>query len=398
MDFGKYIHELLLENDTVIIPGLGAFISEYKPAEINDESGEITPPSKSISFTTQIRNNDGLLVGHVAEKSRISHFDALKKIEKERENILYKLDSGEEFEIKEVGVLSSSDSGEIQFFETSEDNISLDSFGLEAASVVIEEPEVEEEQPVPAEANDVPEEPKPQVEEILIEDHVEEEVAEVEEPALVEEKPKDDISVKAPIEEEKEEEPIQEEEEEESVVLPPVFDETPAEEEKKKRRWWLILLILIPLIAISVFAFLKKDELGFGKENDQPQIEINETEEPESIAADTVLSDSVSVPKQDTTLVLDTLETKVIEEEPIQDQTAASTKFYLVGGSFKEEANAETYLQELKSKGFNPFHLGKYGSFFVVGIGAFNSEEEANQAKTKYLKQNPGSGVWILER
>ena len=88
VDFGKIIHELLLENEIVIIPGFGAFVSEYKPAEISVDSDEIKPPSKTVLFNQQIRNNDGLLVGYVGETKRISHFDALKRIEKEREKIL----------------------------------------------------------------------------------------------------------------------------------------------------------------------------------------------------------------------------------------------------------------------------------------------------------------------
>ena len=83
MRIDKYIKELLLENETVIIPGFGAFISTYKPAEINKENDTIKPPSKEISFNQNIRNNDGLLVGHVADAQGISHFDALKEIEKE---------------------------------------------------------------------------------------------------------------------------------------------------------------------------------------------------------------------------------------------------------------------------------------------------------------------------
>ena len=70
MKLAKHIHDLLLENETVIIPGFGAFISTYKPAEIGEN--EIKPPSKEISFTRQIRNNDGMLVTAIARKAKIS--------------------------------------------------------------------------------------------------------------------------------------------------------------------------------------------------------------------------------------------------------------------------------------------------------------------------------------
>ena len=53
MNIGKYVHELLLENDTVIIPGFGAFISNYKPAEIDEETNELKPPAKEVTFNAQ---------------------------------------------------------------------------------------------------------------------------------------------------------------------------------------------------------------------------------------------------------------------------------------------------------------------------------------------------------
>ena len=89
---------------------------------------------------------------------------------------------------------------------------------------------------------------------------------------------------------------------------------------------------------------------------------------------------------------------KVFDENLLLSRQNDSLKFYLVGGSFKEQENAETYLQTLKEKGFEPFHMGKYGNFFVVGIGKYNTEDEAMAAKDQYLEENPGSGVWILER
>ena len=137
MNIGKYIHQLLLENDTVIIPGFGAFISKYKPAELNNDTNELKPPSKTISFNQQIRNNDALLVGKVAEGEVISHFDALTAIEKERENIIYQLDKGDKFLLDEIGELFLNEQNEIQLIPIEKDNLLLDSFGLE--SVIAEE-------------------------------------------------------------------------------------------------------------------------------------------------------------------------------------------------------------------------------------------------------------------
>ena len=66
MNIGKYIYLLLPEHDTVIVPGLGAFVSSYKSAQVDEQSGEMVPPSKEIYFEPKIKNNDGLLVGKIA--------------------------------------------------------------------------------------------------------------------------------------------------------------------------------------------------------------------------------------------------------------------------------------------------------------------------------------------
>lgn len=109
----KYIYDLLLENETVIIPGFGAFVSTYKPAQIGDN--EIKPPSKEISFTQQIRNNDGLLVAAIARKAKISQPNALKRIERECENMLYQLDKGEDLIVENLGKLFYNKKNKIQF-------------------------------------------------------------------------------------------------------------------------------------------------------------------------------------------------------------------------------------------------------------------------------------------
>ena len=103
LNLSNFIYSLLLENDTVIIPGFGAFVSTYKPAVILEN--EIKPPSKEISFTQKIKNNDGMLAEIIARKAKISQSYAMKRIEKAHENMLYELDKGETVIIENIGTL-----------------------------------------------------------------------------------------------------------------------------------------------------------------------------------------------------------------------------------------------------------------------------------------------------
>jgi hypothetical protein len=285
------------------------------------------------------------LVGKVAEGEVISHFDALTEIEKERENIIYQLDKGDKYLLDEVGELFLNEQNKTQLIPIEEDNLLLDSFGLE--SVIVEE--------------------------------------------IVE--PSQAITF---AEKEEEIEDIQETEQKE--IIAPVTAPAPAlevaekEEEKKKKRSWLwVLLILAPIIVVGVYITTKQK-----KEVEPPAKKTTEiiplVKEESVIIQDSTIIDTIP------TIVKDSIPVEKLEETPIENSIdSEKPKFYLVGGSFKIEENASTYLSQLKDEGFEPFHLGKRGNFFIVGIGTYNSEREALTARRVFHETNPNSDVWILE-
>ncbi len=374
MKLGKYIHILLQEHETVIVPGLGAFISSYKPAQLNEETEEITPPTKEIVFNRKIRNNDGLLVGIIASKEGITHRKALEKIENERENILYTLDKGETVALENIGALVHDSRGDIQFEPAPGDDLLLDAFGLEATLLTQPDEEPEQEEVVEESAGEGDVEPK--------ERKAESEEAGIEQEETGEEEVAGDFQ-------------------EEATVPPEATDENLAENSggRKKRGWLWLLLILIPFIgaAVYIFMFDGKQELV---EQEPPVVEIEEdpagvdsvvVEEDTLAAPDSILRDTVVVPLPDTTK---------IAEEPLDsvDYVAPDpSKYYLVSGSFKEKENAEKHFQELKGRGFDPFHMGKQGNFYIVGIDVFTNEIAAYSAQYDFLDDYPDSGVWVFK-
>ncbi len=243
MKLAKYIHDLLLENETVIIPGFGAFISTYKPAVISET--EIKPPSKEISFTRQIRNNDGMLVTAIAtaiaRKAKISQPNALKRIERERENILYQLDRGEKVVVENLGVLFYNEKNEIQFSPFHDENLLMDSFGFEPITV--------------ADAVEKPEETEPSkdfAEEIMVSEGIEINI----------ESENADKTVSEIISPVTEPEPVSQTEdfpENEKIKLPRPLPEwaikQPVERKKTSRYWFL--LILIPIFIGGYFVLNK---------------------------------------------------------------------------------------------------------------------------------------------
>ncbi len=363
MNFEKYLHELLLVNETVIIPGFGAFISEYKPAEISKDSNEIKPPSKIVSFNQQIRNNDGLLVGYVSAQRGISHFEALAEIEKERENIFYRLDSGEQVYLKNVGTLYYTKEHKISFLPEEGENLLLDSFGLGATDFTAKKPDPET---VEASGVDIEKTATPVYQE---------EISQAEQVSSVAEN-KERIQEREPV-------PL-------SAVQ---GNKEESSEEKRKSAWWWYLLILIPLLAVSVPFFMKGMKDGAAEKIAKQQNIIPESMETAIIPPkDSVQTDSIRVVENDSNLVAE-------ETQPTTEESDSQMeKYYLVGGSFSVEENAETYLQELQAKGFDAFHVGKKGRFFCVGIAVYDTFDDAEEARKEYMANNPGSELWVWKK
>ncbi|WP_147383993.1 SPOR domain-containing protein [Maribellus luteus] len=381
MKLHKFIQQLLPDHEMVIIPGFGAFIQEYQPAEISEDSDEIKPPSTRLTFNPQIRNNDGLLVGYVADNTRDSHFEALQKIEKERDNWLYKLDKGEKVSLDGIGTFYRNEKGELGFLSEDDQPLSLDSFGLETTS--LEEPEI----PEASEAEETPAEPE-----------TVEETSEAADTEILEDEPADTVETESLEEETSEEAPqvvaeeqeeVEEKEEEKIPEPAPVVTPEPNEEKKRKGGWWWLLLVLVPLIGVAVFLFMK-DKQPAEPTQTTPPVETKIEEETPVLTTDSIQSDSM------VTVAADSLTIQV--PEPEKEKLSDSTGFFLIGGSFKAQENADTYLQQLKEQGYEPFHLGKYGNFFIVGIARYKTESEALKAKDEYSEANPGSGVWVLEK
>lgn len=82
IELAKHIEVLLLENDCVIVPGLGGFIAHYRSSVFNEDTGEFCPPARTIGFNPQLVMNDGLLVQSYMQAYNTDFPDATRRIEK----------------------------------------------------------------------------------------------------------------------------------------------------------------------------------------------------------------------------------------------------------------------------------------------------------------------------
>ncbi len=131
MNIAGYIKDLILLNECVILPGVGAFISRYRPANIDPDKKIFTPPSKEIRFREDLKKDNGLLINHISRKNNISNLRAGKLVEDFINEINRLLDRGEKAELEGIGVFKKdAGSGKIIFSTLSDENYLVDSFGL----------------------------------------------------------------------------------------------------------------------------------------------------------------------------------------------------------------------------------------------------------------------------
>jgi hypothetical protein len=134
MDIFLYIADLLDEHEYVIVPGLGAFISSYKPAKFNDDKNILLPPSRTLFFNPVLKINDGLLTRYISQQQRITLTQASRQLEKFTGDVMYQLELGKEVFIGNIGSLTQKQ-GELMFIPTESSVENSESFGLQPVAV-----------------------------------------------------------------------------------------------------------------------------------------------------------------------------------------------------------------------------------------------------------------------
>lgn len=77
----NYLIELIKDNECVIVPEFGAFISKRHSATIDYVNHRFLPPYKELVFNNKLKNNDDVLVDYISKKECISKEESLIKIQ-----------------------------------------------------------------------------------------------------------------------------------------------------------------------------------------------------------------------------------------------------------------------------------------------------------------------------
>ncbi len=131
MDITFYLVELLRLHDCVIVPDLGGFVTNYRPAEMDLANNSFNPPVKEIIFTGKLSKNDGLLVNYISETEGVGYFEARQIISEFVDEIWSKLENGEKIEFHNVGSLQFDRNEKLIFEPEVHENFLLDAYGME---------------------------------------------------------------------------------------------------------------------------------------------------------------------------------------------------------------------------------------------------------------------------
>lgn len=253
----KMVKEVILDNDSVTLPGIGSFVAEVVPSTFSDKGYTIHPPYRRLFFT-QREGSDTLLVDAYCRSNEVDAADAgriladflseMKEVLKTKKSIVF----------PGLGRLRATRENNFFFVADEDLDIYPAGFGLEPISLKshVETPEEVSAaiaglkaalvEPEPTEEPEPPMEPEPLVEPKMPEEPAPQPVPEVEDTPA----------------EEPEETPAAPEE----PAAEPLENEPEPAEAPVKKRWWrtvlVWLVILLALAALAVILFIIVDHFA----------------------------------------------------------------------------------------------------------------------------------------
>ena len=146
IELAKHIEILLLDNECVIVPDLGGFITHYQPAHYEESEGLFVPPVRTVGFNSQLTMNDGLLIQSYMQAYHTDFSDAARIIAEEVEGLKEDLHKEGVAELEGIGTLHYTIYGTYEFRPTENGILSpalyaLESFNIHPLSLL---PETEE--------------------------------------------------------------------------------------------------------------------------------------------------------------------------------------------------------------------------------------------------------------
>ena len=124
------ISDLLFLRDTVVVPGLGAFVKKPVSSKVNPVANHFAMPTSSIGFDPNLREDNDLIVNYLSEKNDIPEEEARKMLAVFVSDGFNLLKSGKKLELNGIGVLHYDWADDLVFEQDPTVNYNSDAFGL----------------------------------------------------------------------------------------------------------------------------------------------------------------------------------------------------------------------------------------------------------------------------
>lgn len=348
----NHIKELLFEQDCVVIPEFGGFVTNFDCAKIDGSNRFITPPQKWLAFNSLLKNDDGLLSNYIAQEEKITREQANLKIKLFVEDTKGYINFDKTYQIEGLGIFSQNDESKIQF-QPQMINFYSESFGMENIFL------------------------KKSI-------NLQNELQIIQKPAIV------SNSMVQQVFATQDREPTAEIwEEEEDINI-------------RKRRFSKVLPYFYGIVGIAIFAISI-----FMYDNSKANLSsLNPFQS--GISMTPPLVKTVDEFKEEATPITPTnLEAKAFEnEKQIVETTKLETiisndkRFFIITGSFGSKKNAKNLLNTLKAKGFEGASIiypNRNEKLIKVSAGGFNTETQADDEALK-VSQSINQETWIYKK
>ncbi len=425
MKIARYIGDLLYDYECVVIPGLGGFLTNDKPASIQPNTHHFRPPYKQVMFNAYLKTNDGLLVNYIAREENISYQEAKAQVDKFVFLCDNALKSGKRINFHRVGYLYLNKNEKIIFEQDSSINYNADAFGLSSfVSPAIRRANAEE-----------------KLREVIGVGH------EKKVPATKETKKQDRKSAASSSS---------------SAATESRHTKLLATRKKSPYKMQLVFLVTLILAMMVGWGFMNKDRVNAyydnyssiiplfysqpnaylinninhvpiakmsssklgswwislfeKKEAKKPVVvvkkEVNTLERPTVAVTQTktkillpsvrkaktipVLTESIKTPAFTAKSVSKALPEKVAATPESSKQVVATARFYIIAGAFKDTHNAQNLIRSLKGKGYDALAAGVTSNGLQrIAFDAFDNRTLAEK-QLLAIRKNENPSAWIL--
>lgn len=301
---------------------------------MNPVENVFEPPGKVVAFNASIKDDDSLLVNHMAEVSDMDAEEVRKKIGIYADQVKKRLKNKEAYEFKEIGTLTQDESGNYHFEPHVSANFNGDAFGLEPLKVKKKSRE-----------KNIPEIKKP-------------------------------LATK-PIKKEKKKATT----DKRKKFAPGVF---------------VLSFLAVAVIAIAMLIFtgvLNVQEISgnlhfLSKKSDTSTADNN------YVADSATLNDPVAKSIDSLTDQRTALSPPV--QSASENNTPRSSEYHIIGGSFTSRQNAEEFIQKFRDEGYAPTIIEAKNDFYRVSLKSFSSKNVALEELDRIRRLPDKENTWLL--